>query len=39
MEYNEKSKDNAYYNYLSKRYTNDNKEVNRPLPYGKELPI
>ena len=25
MEYNEKSKNNVYYNYLSKRYTNNNK--------------
>ena len=37
MEYNEKSKNNVYYNYLSKRYTNNNKEVNKTLPYGKEL--
>ena len=39
MEYNEKSKNNVYYNYLSKRYTNNNKEVNKTLPYGKELPL
>ena len=39
MEYNEKSKNNVYYNYLSKRYTNNDKEVNKTLPYGKELPL
>ncbi len=39
MEYNEKSKNDLYYNYLSKRYTNNNKEVNKTLPYGKELPL
>ena len=39
MEYNEKSKNNVYYNYLSKRYTNNNKEVNKTIPYNKELPL
>ena len=39
MEYNEKSKNNVYYNYLSKRYTNNDKEVNKTLSYGKELPL
>ena len=28
MEYNEKSKNDKYYNYLSKRYTLNNKESN-----------
>ena len=37
MEYNEKSKNNVYYNYLSKKYTNNNKEVNKTIPYNKEL--
>ena len=39
MEYNEKSKNNLYYNYLSKRYTMNNKEANKTIPYGKELPL
>ena len=39
MEYNEKSKNNLYYNYLSKRYTLNNKESNKTIPYNKELPL
>ena len=39
MEYNEKSKNNLYYNYLSKRYTLNNKEANKTIPYNKELPL
>ena len=39
MEYNEKSKNNLYYNYLSKRYTLNNKESNKTIPYSKELPL
>jgi hypothetical protein len=39
MEYNEKSKNNLYYNYLSKRYTLNNKESNKTIPYNKDLPL
>ena len=39
MEYKEKSKNNLYYNYLSKRYTLNNKESNKTIPYNKELPL
>jgi len=39
MQYNEKSKNDLYYNYLSKRYTQNNKEVNKTLPYSKDLPL
>ena len=39
MEYNEKSKNNFYYNFLSKRYTLNNKESNKTIPYNKELPL
>ena len=38
MEYNEKTKNNKYYNYLSKRYT-INKEANQTLPNNKDLPF
>ena len=39
MEYKEKSNNNLYYNYLSKRYTLNNKESNKTIPYNKELPL
>ena len=39
MEYNEKSKNDLYYNYLSKRYTLNNKESNKTIPYNKDLPL
>ena len=39
MEYNEKSKNDLFYNYLSKRYTSNNKESNKTLPYSKNIPI
>ena len=39
MQYNEKPKNDLYYNYLSKRYTQNNKEVNKTLPYSKDLPL
>ena len=38
MEYNEKSKNDKYYNYLSKRYT-INKETNQTIPNNKDIPI
>ena len=38
MEYNEKSKNDKYYNYLSKRYTL-NKEANQTIPNNKDMPI
>ena len=37
MEYNEKSKNDKYYNYLSKRYT-INKESNQTIPNNKDIP-
>ena len=37
MEYNEKSKNDKYYNYLSKRYTL-NKESNQTIPNNKDIP-
>ena len=37
MEYNEKSKNDKYYNYLSKRYTL-NKEANQTIPNNKDIP-
>ena len=39
IEYNEKSKNDLYYNYLSKRYTLNNKESNKIAPYNKDLPL
>ena len=39
MEYNEKSKNDLYYNYLSKRYTLNNKEANKTIPYNRDLPL
>ena len=39
MEYNEKSKNDLYYNYLSKRYTMNNKETNKVVPYNTNLPL
>ena len=39
MEYNEKSKNDLYYNYLSKRYTLNNKETNKVVPYNTNLPL
>ena len=38
MEYNEKSKNDKYYNYLSKRYT-VNKEANQTIPNNKDIPL
>ena len=37
MEYNAKAKNDMFYNYLSKRYTSNNKEANKTIPYSKEL--
>lgn len=39
MEYNAKSKNDLFYNYLSKRYTSNNKEANKTIPFSKDLPI
>ena len=39
MEYNAKSKNDMFYNYLSKRYTSNNKETNKTIPYNKTLSI
>ena len=38
MEYNEKSKNDKYYNYLSKRYT-VNKESNQTIPNNRDIPL
>ena len=38
MAYNEKSKSDKYYNYLSKRYTM-NKEINTTIPNNKDIPM
>ena len=38
LEYNEKSKNDKYYNYLSKRYTLNTKEPNQTIPNNKDLP-
>jgi len=37
MEYNAKAKNDMFYNYLSKRYTSNNKETNKTIPYSKDL--
>ena len=37
MEYNEKTKNNKYYNYLSKRYTLNNKETNSTVAENREI--
>ena len=39
MQYNEKAKNDKYYNYLSKRYTISNKESNQTIPNNKDIPI
>ena len=39
MEYNAKSKNDLFYNYLSKRYTSNNKEANKTISFSKDLPI
>ena len=39
MEYNEKTKNNKYYNYLSKRYVLNNKDPNQTLAENKDIPI
>ena len=38
MQYNEKAKNDKYYNYLSKRYT-VNKESNQTIPNNKDIPL
>ena len=38
MQYNEKVKNDKYYNYLSKRYT-INKETNQVIPNNKDIPL
>ena len=38
MEYNQKAKNDKYYNYLSKRYT-INKETNQTIPNNKDIPL
>ena len=39
MDYNEKTKNDKYYNYLSKRYVINNKESNQTLSENKDIPI
>ena len=39
MEYKKKKKNDLYYNYLSKRYTLNNKEANKTIPYNRDLPL
>ena len=39
MDYNEKAKNDKYYNYLSKRYVYNNKESNQTLSENKDMPI
>ena len=39
MQYNEKAKNDKYYNYLSKRYTINNKESNQTIPNNKDIPM
>jgi hypothetical protein len=39
MDYNEKTKNDKFYNYLSKRYVFNNKETNPTISENKDIPI